>query len=873
MTVEDSLHTLARTGHPTSSGLIDDVTKDFKEFWDLPIKQGDAVYTKSAYDKVNASLIFERLAEETGKDDLALVCPDDPTTTLLIIIESLLSLLKYDMLNSSSQVLSTIKLGDPVGLMYKRKMLPGIYTGVNEINGRTMHGVKTEDGVTTWLPLDLSRWRIQPYMSAGLSARKRSAQVFGEILEELIGLPPGGLMAFQRSRALLVTPEKGRVIEAIRGVTLGGDPIEAVFPVADYGGPDNWQPVGGNALQREPVLGLVSNVDTAVDIALSDPSVKLVIIDGASKVRTGYGSISRLNSDTSPRKIICLLKTVDEEELTTLAALNIGAWVWKRPDFSAEDEAYHPVPPGNAPPFELHERIINNLAGAEPQAVRVEAYKQLDKAVKSAMSRIRLISRETPKSDDAGFIFRWAVSLINSMLQLPVPMHEYNAYVDSAGTDSGLRLDAKIAAFEEKLKNSYALVIPSALTEECDRLTQNLWNIYKLLSLRNPKAEELDKILDDNKDRRITVACCRPEYAEVVRKIHAFNKKVRVIPVSEAGSIPDENLIVTGWLNRRLAARLFLAPYKNITYLLYEREALSYHQVMRSHPSSPVSVADADLRTMFGLDTAAVPEADAPVADNGNDIEDLIKAVNDKFGTPAYADQLHPYGTADMVSAKRLVFEDDSYAYLSDTQNTDKLDRTNRSTHKNKLNDIAIGDELIFADSGRDMFEELLDIIRETDEYKALFEKARLWHRALESYIEENNLDEEKLVTHLALVGSRPNIQTVRMWVKGTVISPAKEYLQAIAKVTGNAELNSKLDEVTEACTKLYALHIQTGRLLVRRIIKAAVQEDEDMLNEEAREKIEAYSQNARVVTVREISDVTIDVPAKATGKLFEAGL
>jgi hypothetical protein len=680
-------------------------------------------------------------------------------------------------------------------------------------------------------------------------------------------------MAFQHSRALLVTPEKARVIEAIRGVTLGGDPIETVFPVADYAGPDNWRSVGGNALQREPLLGLVSNVDIAVDIALSDPAVKLLIIDGASKVRTGYGSISRLNSDTSSRKIICLLKTVDEEELTTLAALDIDAWIWKRPDFTEGDETHLPVPAGNAQPFELHDRIINNLAGPDSQTVRVEAYRQLDKAVRSAMSRIRLVSRETPKSDEAGFIFRWAVSLINSMLQLPVSMHEYNEYADSSGDGSGLRLDKKIAAFEEKLKNSYGLIIPSAFTEECDRLSQNLWNIYKLLSLRNPKAEALNKFLEDNKDRRIAVACCRPEYTEVVRKIHAFNKKVRVIPVSEAGSIPDENLIVTGWLNRRLAARLFLTPYKNITYLLYEREALSYHQVMRSHPSSPVSVADADLRTMFGLDTAAVPETDAPVDDNGNDIEDLIKAVNDKFGTPAYADQLHSYGTADMVSAKQLVFEDDSYAYLSDTQNIDKLDRANRSTHKNKLSEIAIGDELIFADSGRDMFEELLNIIRETDEYKALFEKARLWHRALESYIEENNLDEEKLVTHLALVGSRPNIQTIRMWIRGTVIGPAKESLHAIAKVTGNTELNSKLDEVTEACTKLYALHIQTGRLLVRRIIKAAIQEEEDMLNVEAREKIETYSQSARVVTVRGVSDTTIDVPVKATGKLFEAGL
>src|SRR5690606_25083666 len=105
MTVEDSVHAPTKTGHPASNGLIDDVTKDFKEFWELPIQQSGVTYHKTAYDSVNASLIFERLAGDSNKDDLALVCPDDPTTTLLIIIESLLSLLKYDMLNGTSQVL------------------------------------------------------------------------------------------------------------------------------------------------------------------------------------------------------------------------------------------------------------------------------------------------------------------------------------------------------------------------------------------------------------------------------------------------------------------------------------------------------------------------------------------------------------------------------------------------------------------------------------------------------------------------------------------------------------------------------------------------------------------------------------------------
>lgn len=872
MTVKDSLYPTNKTGHPASSGLIDDVTKDFKEFWELPIQQSGVTYHKSAYDSVNASLIFERLAGDSDKDDLALVCPDDPTTTLLVIIESLISLLKYDMLNSSSEVLSTLNPGDPVGLVRDRKMLPGVYLGTEVVAGRELYCVKAEDGVTYKNPLDRSKWLIQPYMAADISGKKRSALVFGRVLEELIELPPGGLMAFQHSKALLVTPEKARVIEAIRGVTLGDDPIETIFPIADYTDASNRRPIGSNALQREPILGLVSNIDTAVDIALADPAVKLLIIDGASKVRTGYGSISRLNSDVQPRKIICLLKTVDEEEINTLAAMDIDAWIWKRDDFKILEE--HRRAQDNATqPFEIHDNILENLAGPEPRTVRVEVYKQLDKAVKNAMGQIRIISRQTPHNEEAGFLFRWGVSLINSLLQLPLTMRAYEAYVSSLGADSGLELDKKIAAFEERLRNAYGFVIPSVNTDDCEKLIKSVRDIYKLLSLRNPKAEMLNKFLEESKDRRVTIACCRPEYAEAMRKLHAFDRKIKVIPISEAGSLPDENLVVTGWLNRKLAAKLFLAPYKNLTYLLYEREAQSYQQTLRSHPSSPVSGTDTKLRVMMGVGMRETPGIEITETDSENDIEALIKTVNDKYGGPNYTEQLHQYGTVDMVSARRLVFEDDSYAYLTDTQGINKLDLANRATQNSRLTDLSPGDELIFAESGRDMFEELLTIIRDTEEYKALYDKASLWHRSLESYMEENNLEEKDLITHLALVGSKPNIVTIRMWINRQVISPSEDYLRAIAKVTGDPELNSKLDEVEEACSKLRALHIQTGRLLVRRIIKAAVQDDEDLLNDEAREKIDTYSQSARVVTVREISDETIDVPLKATGKLFEAEL
>ena len=682
-----------------------------------------------------------------------------------------------------------------------------------------------------------------------------------------MGLPPGGLMAFQRSKALLVSPEKNRIKEALRGVTLGGDSIDTIFPVEDYVSAEEHHHIGNNALKREPVLGLVSNTDVAVDIALCDPDIKLIIIDGASKIRSNYSGIERLNADILPRKIICLLGTVDEEEINTLAAMNIDSWVWKRADFRHSDIRKN-TSTSTSEPFQLHDWIIGNLGGTAPDVIAIPSFLELDNTVKNFIDKVKKISNGTPSSEEAGSILRWGVSLINSLLQLPLTMAEYEAYYVTYGVESGLGFATKIKTFEEKFRSMYGFVIPTTNKEACEDLIKSLHEMYAMISLKNPKAKALDDYLCEHHDKKVTIACCRSEYVDACRKKYAHNDNIRVISMSEVVLPAEGSLVVTGWANRRLAAKLFLAPYSEIAYLVYERESRSYSQTLQSHPSSPNTKVDTKLREQNG-ESEDTPKTLAKTEDQ-NDVDVLLDIVNDKFGGPSYTDQLHGYIQVDMVDAHRIVFEDESYSYLTKTQGIDKLEREARTTKKCKLANVVSGDEIIFADSERDMFEELLAIIQESDEYKALSEKAGLWHRALTKYMAENDIDEEKLASQMELVGNRPDMVTIRAWIRGAVISPAKDYLRAIVKIVGDAELKDQIDEVSEACTRLHALHIQTGRLLVRRIIKAAANDDENILSSKTKEKLDEYSQKARVVTVRTITETTIPVPVRATGKLFE---
>src|SRR5574341_1840640 len=113
------------------TNLVQDVRKEFPEFWDLPISFGSADYNKTEFDRVNISLILEHLI---GSNDnfLLIVNPTDPTIAPISFIEGLLSLLKRDLLSEDSKVLTGIKVGDTVAVTSGRTFRPGIYLGIEK---------------------------------------------------------------------------------------------------------------------------------------------------------------------------------------------------------------------------------------------------------------------------------------------------------------------------------------------------------------------------------------------------------------------------------------------------------------------------------------------------------------------------------------------------------------------------------------------------------------------------------------------------------------------------------------------------------------------------------------------------------------------
>lgn len=850
------------------SSLIQDVKKDFPEFWDLKISISGSTYLKTEFDSIHAKLLFERLTETSNTDDLVLVAPDDPTLTILILIEALVSLLKYDILEGSAHHLNDLEIGAPVVYVKDdRSTELGTYFGMTEYNGVLYHRVKHslvrkgEMPCTHYVPVHYC-WKIQPYVSKATVTRKHRPKVFGEALEKLIGLPPGGLLRFQRTKALIVTPDKSILREQIKSVSLGDDPFEAIFPITEYSDVESCRNIGKNSLGRVPVLGLVSNTDIAVDIALRDPAIRLFIIDGKSKIRSHYGSIEMLNADTKPRKTVCLLKSTDEEEIDTLARIGLDVWLWRRRDFSAQAEPLSsPDDKFHNDSISLHNKVLNCLSGPAPRSIIVETETELDTAINNAYTCLKDIGEG---SEIAAFLFF-------KLLQLPISVNDYNDYLESSSGSVSMRLDNQLEDLQKEIRNSFGFSIQSKQKDGWEMLIEHLSTIYHLLKNINPKAETIKNLLADYQHETVSLICGQSDYARALISARLKHSGLKIIQTNSKAINPEENVIVAGWYSRHLAIRLFLAPYMKLTFVLYSQEAALYEWARRTCASSPTSSIDAKLRDFLGMhiEPAVEPHTGGslPNADIGTVIESIVQGLS----AHSYRGRFVCKPDEEKIEAQMIEFEDDSFIYVMENSRLYKLDNQGRNPRLCKVCDIDCGDELIVADSDRDLFEELLSIVQQSETYKHLFKEARLWHIVLKNYFETNNLSFNKLSEEFIQIGINPTITTIRSWVLGTTsIGPSEENLRAIAELTKDPVLNKQLESVIAACSKLHSVHIQTGRVLVQKIIHAATKEDMDGLDEETSARLDTYSQSARILIVRGVSENTESIPLRMVGELFE---
>lgn len=859
--------------------ILEDLRKDFRGFWDLEIRKANTSYEKTYFDEVNTSLIFERLAESGSRDDLAFVLPSDPTIIPLVIIESLLCLLKIDSFNRPNDFLDQLKAGDNVFVLPfsgGRTMKPGIFDGIESKNGKKGYRVKdpTDKTSTTWYPEE-TKWRIKPYSSQDIDKRKRSAVATGEKLEEIMGLSPGDLFGMQSSKGIIVTGNKGKLKEEIKEITIGGDPIESIFPIADFSDADTPKPLLADPLRREYVLGLVSNSDTAVDICFKDPSYKLVIIDGASKVRASYGNITRLNADNSPRKVICLLSSSDEEEIETLKSMGIDCWVWKSSDFQHID-VEGKIANQSSSDFEYHNEVLSFISQSNKDVLTIHD-DHLDQQLTKLSELLSKLYKGTPESDDGGILLRRFFSYLKFYTQVPVTIKEYERYC----FNKGLQLFTdRIDDFENDIITSFGVVFPRDVQKYARDSIVLIKQLYSYLENKNPKYTAIKELLTDKSYGDTSIVCSRPDFVEILQKDNSISQSVDVVTLNSLRLEPKGRVIFTGFFTKKFQSKLFLAPFLQCEFILYGNETLWYNNLVNKHPASSLSKIDSEIRKQYfpNMEQPVTPSKPDEEDVQSTEFEEILNSVNKKFGnridiTSTYSPNFVP--SDELTSAHRVTFEDDSFTFINGDHHLTKLDRLEGEVIKATYEKLQLDDEIVFTDTSRNLFEDLLADIKSSGKYSHIEDLSSIWWKSLNHYATVNNLTSEDIANQLELVGCKRHPVTIREWMKGERFRPGKieSTLAAIAKIVNDPNLNDKMEEIIKACKDLHSIHIQVGRLLVKRIASSVFDYAEDSdLDKDTQEKIEAYADRAHVKVIMSLSQTLENVPMNSIGQLFTIG-
>jgi proteasome lid subunit RPN8/RPN11 len=845
-------------------------------FFKLDIEQNEFPYIKGDFDKVNSHLIAEHLrVDDNQADDFCLVAPNDPTVLLTLVIHSLLEVLEHDISQVGVHGLKDLREGQSVGLIQDRVMQPATFVRFEQMNNRQYYVVET-DNLKTPMTIKIPEgreWRIQPYSDAGADTQKRKGTVYGKQLEKILDLPAGGLKAFQKSKILVVPDDKRYFIEQIRNTKVGGDLLESVFPVAEYHTATDWRYIGhfgANNLQQQPSLGIVANADIAIDIALADDSVCLIIIGSAKKLKRNYGSIERLNYDETPRKLIALVSPTDEEEIQNLSSLGIPSWVWKRSDFVETSVTNDSADNDN--PYAPHYSILEKLSGSSTEFVEVSLPEEIEKQIDEIYRGLYSLGRNANPLPESGLLVRWGLSLINSILQIPSTLTAYDDFIKTNYGEEKT-LDYKIGLYKQKVQSSYGLLIPSVHVQDTEVLLTKLDAVFHFFEENSPKEEALRALISDNREQAVFAATSN--CAAFLGK--TLGSQIHVSTAERIDSIIKDKGIITGWSNKKNTARAFLAPINHLTWLLYKKEATNVQNIYRTHPSAPDTLSDNELRIKLGY---TKPVVEAPLIQQNEDdaqeligIEELLTSFTEKFGTPDKQTHLvtdENQEEGDKVDAYKVSLSDDSYVYVDKEYKLDRINRAANKLERCKISSLHEGDELVFAETDRSMFEELLAVLQESEEYKALYQQASIWRTALMDYMEQTNTSETELVALFKLVQCPRELQTIRTWLRGQVIGPTGDNyaaIFAIEKITKDPRLIGKTDEVIHACRALHALHVQTGYLLVRTIVNSTVPKDENV-NAETSERLEKYSARARLRTVTEVSDYTIPMDVRHIAKL-----
>lgn len=806
---------------PPLNELVLELNKVWPILNNLIISSGKSEYVYTDIASINSALVCLPLRGEE-KLKTALVLPFAGITPNMISIAT--------VFGAISILAKTVKDGPDFNigdLVCVDNTAVAIYDGIDQVDGADYICLSQIKKANKKQPESVLTHRIPLADSARLCPASAESKTRGEIpmflkhtrrelsaIESLFHLPFPLQFHNMDTNIWLISPaNKMRALAS--DLSIYGQTLINIFPMGHIKRDGTYEAWSTRFGESESILTVVSDLDLAAEILEEkDEFAKdLVIADLSGANRNRFSSLERIiELDIN---ILFIVEERDEELVSIIERHNPDIWEWSRADVKALGPSSQYSRNNKSHPFfENDNRLVRGvLLKPLTKVVQLDPLEQCHILV-SALGK-QLSEEIDDISADFDEIYNKLFSLFMRLTRMPFPV----------SGDWWQNEEELICLLEQRLSDSVFL------SENEKKIFSEVYKYInqsgqKLID-SNPKWIEIRKFLLSSPDAKILI----PNNVVIPDDVDGQEKFVLM---SEIYSKVEKFLLVPFWPGKKQAWRLLAeVNFKEITFLVYPYEEAWCKSFMQHRESSRISRIHRRGSKVLFPKVGRWP--DRIDSERGNDIQsqspkvpDLIE-INSNYRISRLLKTIESTEEGLCVNARLVGFDGGSHAFLSSNYEarvvTHLLDADAHrdeelSVKYSTLDGVMIGDVLIFL-KGSD--KDAIRMIADQNLPEGRRELAKLWQVALIDYVERDNVSLSQLVSQLSREGCKKHKVTVRNWLDNeNIIAPRDAHrgdLDAIARVTNNRELETKLGLCQNAITEVWGHHLKAANMLARSVL------------------------------------------------------
>jgi DNA-binding phage protein len=738
------------------------------------------------------------------------------------------------------------------------------------------------------LPMELQLYYQPTNSEKRLSSMEKVSAVYSKLrrqvsqVDKILDIDTKGNKALFSNQIMLLS-KINDVDNLLREHSINGKKITELLHIGKINYDGQCTSIGNGKVDANPVCVVASDIYGAASyLGKNNESIKAIIVDGVSRfIKDMQMFDDEMMSDDIP--VIVVTDVGEKEDLFHLIDRGFEVWNWDTVKISGGKFVRNE---DNKSPFN---RLNNTLRVYSNQLKKKELCRH-EKLSEVIMSLTDLDRKVDPEDDNLKEILKHIYRAVNNLSRLI-----YSP--DAALMDILLK---EILNLREKYF-FYSIYVEKEIDKQLSSILKELEGIVSNpVNSDGHKIRVVNRLLSEKQTKDRYVFIVQNERDEINAKEYWKKKfgglkmdNVQFLTLGSLLSKPEgydlDLVIVCGWLggynmnklmNHHIGKELVLLfyPHENIWHLnIQAKNNRIDQQINRNIDFAAVFALDKEHINIVGIKEDKESKEDIVEYEEMPDFEYKIR----EYSYSKYINK--GINAVETQKAKLVTFTQGKFAFLTKNHRliviNDLLkgNKANKDISRRSIDDIRIGDFVLFKETDKDLIKEIAESKLEEQGLGHIKRDTGLWREALIKAYKEANENINTLVAIFHKAGCTRHLLTIKKWINDEdVIGPQDENdLQYIAKVAKYQEFNRKLDAVRSAISVMRSCRHAASDYITDRLLRylPEIIKQEKINTESNNKSMMIDLDNFGKVYILRIEDISkdyLDIETKDINQLFE---